>query len=401
MLKFSSRLLAALLCGFFTVNFAFPQSRPQSAAAAAPAQDNAALRRQALDFAAQNQYGKALPIFEKIYDAYPNDVEVVTHYGIALMTTAVTSKDPAQRQARKAQALKILKKAEELGTDNQIALHTLENLEKGNGDFDISFSENKEVENLLREGEAHFSNGEYDKAFVLYEKAFKLDPKSYEAALFAGDCFYAQRKYAESEPWFAKAAAIDPNREQAFRFWGDALALQKKYKEAGEKFAEAVIAEPYSRLSWNSLQSFVKEYSAGNSSFFVLPPAEQNDGQLTISEQSLKAEDGTIHWKKLFDSRSALQEKNGENFVPDLAEDVKAFKEMARLIRLDLKSGKIKSLDPSLANLLKLDEMNMIDIYTLYFLHNGGLPEHYEAFRDRNRARMRRFFVEYVMGFTA
>lgn len=227
----------AVLLLFVTV--CFSQSKPQPAASLSATQEDVnSLRRKALELADKNLYLEAFPILEKIADSFPNDVDVWTDYGISPSTRAVTEQNPDLRKPFFKRAYEALSRAKKLGSENTIAMSLLDNLSPDGDNGDNFMSENPEVEKALREGEAFFGRGDYDKAFIAYEKAYKLDPKSYEAALFAGDCFYAQKKYAESEPWFAKAVAIDPDRDLAYRFWGDALLGQKKIAEAREKFID-------------------------------------------------------------------------------------------------------------------------------------------------------------------
>lgn len=395
-------LTALLLCVFASSIPASAQSKPQSARPSPTptrAEDFPALRKEGLDLAGKNQYVAALPFLEKIASVYTEDAEVQTHYGIAILVTALTSNDPAVREQGRQKALAVLRRAKALGTENQIALHYLDGLENPNNMLElVGNAANKEVEDAIREGEAHFGRGEYDKAFVAYERAHRLDPKSYEAALFAGDCFYAQRRYAESEPWFAKAVAINPNREQAYRFWGDALVNQGKLKEGLAKFADAVIAEPNSRLAWNQLLSWVQENGARKSSPFISAPgSEDNDStEIKIDASLLKADDGTAHWRLFDEKRKARIAVSGKE--PTIADDAAALKSVAEAVRADAKAGKVKTMNASLANLLVLDEKNMLDVYALMFLHGGdGCPE-YEDFREKNRDKMRRFFVEYFAG---
>ena len=163
-----------------------------------------ALRAKAFEFTGQNRYLDALPLLEKLAPLYPNDSEVWAQYGIAIGTQSTTISAPAERKAARVKAYNALAKARDLGTKNQIALSILDDLPPDGGDDTLAETD-PEFEKNIREGEAFFGRGEYDKAFAAYEKAYKIDPQSYGAVLFMGDSLYAAGKYKESEVWFAKA----------------------------------------------------------------------------------------------------------------------------------------------------------------------------------------------------
>lgn len=354
----------------------------------------------AMGFVAEGRHLDALPILEKVAPRYPKDASIQAHFGVAILANSVILKDENARRREVARAAEILREARKLGTDNVVALHYLDLIESGK-EVGVAFNAaSKEVEEAIREGENYFGRGEYDKAFAAYERAYKLDPKSYEAALFAGDTFYAQKKFKESEPWFAKAAALDPDREQAFRFWGDALANQGKTKEALVKFAEAFIAEPNSRLTADSFFGAVKNYGDRRSSPLVSIPAKENESEIVIDQSRLKESDGTLAWNRFAEIRKAQIEKfntvaNGRAFASTISEDVAALKEVALAAKDFSRSNNPSLLDKSLQNLIKLESLGMLDVYTILFIHGGDNSSEYEKFRVQNRERMRRFLVDY------
>src|SRR4030095_11749704 len=102
----------------------------------------------------------------------------------------------------------------------------------------------------MEEGEAAFTRGDFDAAITAYSRAYKLDPKLYEAALFIGDIYFRKKDASRAGEWFTRAISIDPNRETAYRYWGNALMAAERTDEARDKYIEAVIAAPYSRMTW-------------------------------------------------------------------------------------------------------------------------------------------------------
>lgn len=354
---------------------------------------------QALAFVEQNRLVDALPLLDKVGPRYLNDAKIQAHWGVAILANSVVYKDEVIRKKEVARGAEVLKRAKKLGTENVLALHYLDLVEQG-GDIDsVSASSSKEVEDAIREGEAFFGRGQYDKALLSYERAYKLDPKSYNAAVFAGDCYYAQNKYKESESWFAKAVAIDPNREQAYRFWGDALANQGKGREALEKFANALIAEPNSRLVFNGFIEAVRRFGLRRSSPFVLIPSKQNEDEIVIDPLILRQDDGTQAWNRFTDIRNAQIKKfnaaaAGREFNSTVSEDVECLRGVVAAVKELQQRNKSIQLNKSLDNLVKLDALGMLDIYTVIFLHGENTSE-FESFREKNRNRMVRFLLDY------
>ncbi|HEX8735773.1 MAG TPA: tetratricopeptide repeat protein [Pyrinomonadaceae bacterium] len=383
------QIIALIMIVFSAINLTFAQN---------PQTDKEL--EQAMIFIKAGRHIDALPLLEKVAPRYGNDGELQAHYAVAILVNSVTIKNEDSRKKEVFRAGEILKKAKKLGMKNVLALHYLDLIEKG---FDIDSvweGSNKEVEALIREGEGFYGRAEYDKAFAAYERAYKLDPQSYEAALYAGDCFYAQKKYRESEVWFARAVAINQNREAAFRFWGDALANQGKTKEALQKFVEAFIAEPNSRLVGESFSSAIKEYGNRKSDPFIEIPAKKNETEIVIDSALLNENDGTTSWNRFTEIRKAQIEKfnkvaNGRAFVSTVSEDVEALQGVALAAKESLRKNKSLTLSKSLENLIKLDSLGMLDVYTILFIHGGASSPEYEAFREKNRERMRKFLIEY------
>lgn len=355
-------------------------------------------RAEALALIEQNRYLDALPLLEKIMLSYPDDAELWAHFGIALASNSVTLKTPEERKAELGRAFKALTRAKQLGTENVMALSFFDQL-SGGADEDNFSHANPEVEKALREGEAFFGRGEYDKAFTAYEKAYKIDPKNYEAVLFMGDSLYAAKKYKESEAWFAKAVALDPNREAAYRYWGDALMHQKKLLEARDKFVEAFISEPFSRMTLERLAHWAEEAGEPLAPTGIVPPGNEPVGDLKIDEKLLKAENGTIHWKLYNAARGAQSLADaGKKQRYTLAKEAAAWRKVAEAARRDIKAGKLKTPDQSLLNLIKIDDAGFLEPYLLIFRTHEDFGEDFFEYREKNRDKFKRFVVEHFLG---
>lgn len=363
-------------------------------------------RGRAMVLVEQNRYLDAYPLLDKIARVLSDDVEVWTHYGIAIGARSVTFKDPIERKAERKRSYEALSRAKQLGTQNVTALNLLDQLDPDGGDEDNFSSRNPQVEEALREGETYFGRAEYQKAFAAYERAYKLDPKSYEAALFLGDTFYAQGKYAESEPWFAKAVAIDPDKELAYRFWGDALLSQGKLKEAREKFIQALIAEPYSRHSWENINKLTQKYNKQFSIKTVTPPGTNDLFEaIKIDASMLNKSDGTSHWRKYTETKEIWQREGfsrdnpGSPYRHSLKEEADALRAVAKSSSAALKAGEIKKPHYSIANLIELHEKGLIEPYVLFLISSEGIANDYDDFRKANRTKLYKFLNEHVFVF--
>ena len=354
---------------------------------------------QAQKLVRENKYLEALPLMEKLAPFNTKDAEFMAQYGIAVITNSIVLKTPEARKKELLRGLEILGKAKDLGTENVKALHLLESYPEDDSFVDNFTDENPKISEALREGESFFGRGEYDKAFTAYEKAHKIDPKNYEAMVFMGDSLYAQKKYAESEIWFAKAAELQPNREMAFRYWGDALLFQKRFAASLDKFAEAMIAEPFSRMTWDSFKRW-SELSESEIGFIELsPPGNEPFGEIIIDEKLLNSEDGTNNWQLYNDVRREQLRKNSiNNSRHTLADEFIAWKKVAEAARDGIKTGKIKKPDGNLIRLIKVDDAGLLEPYLLLLRGQKDFQKDYIAYRAKNRAKMKKFIIEYMFG---
>jgi tetratricopeptide (TPR) repeat protein len=345
----------------------------------------------------ENRYIDALPLLEQIILSYPDDAEMWADFGIAIMSNAITLTDAGERKKEMERGIKALQRARNLGTTSTKALYFLDQFEDFDGVDNFS-NKNPEVEKALRQGEAHFGRAEYDLAFKSYEKAFKLDPKNYEAVLFMGDCFYAQKKYKEAEPYFAKAIEINPEVETAYRFWGDALLYQNKFPESLDKFLEGLLLEPFSRMSWDGIRRWATRAGANYKIIKITAPGGKDFGPLVINESLLKVDDGTDKWK-FYDLaiKERIATKDGKNPEFLLRDEVQAWKKVADAFRQGVKSGEIKYPDSNLTNLLKLDDKDLLEPYILLLRPQDTFGDDYVNYRQKNPAKIKQFVKEFIL----
>lgn len=391
----------------------------QARIALAQQPDYASERQRALELYDQNKFADAIPILERLVKIKADDPVVWERLGWATMVVAGSIKDPTQRKQARDRARAALLRAKELGDNSNLLRAGLEGL-AGPDPAELVFSSNKEADAAMREGEEAHSRGELDKALASYQRALELDPKLYDAALYAGDMEF-KKGYNSSDPqfrsaafdraggWFMKAIAIDPNRETAYRYWGDALEAQGKTAEARDKFIDAIVAEPYNRGSYVGLAQWAGRHQVALGHPKIQPPnstqTQGNQTTLTIDPKTLNSNDGSNEWLMYNLTRIAWSKEEFFKNYPDekvyrhsLKEEAAALRMVAEFAAKDLKSGKIKALERSLAMLVKLNDDGLLEAYILFAHPDQGIARDYAAYRRDNREKLRRYWVEVVIG---
>ncbi|MEP7336905.1 MAG: tetratricopeptide repeat protein [Acidobacteriota bacterium] len=367
-----------------------------------------AMRAEALALYEQHRMADAVPILEKLHAANPNDALVLSRLAFATLSNSATMQDAEARKQTRIRARGYALKARELGETGSLMQGIIDIPPDGS---ESGFSNRKEVEAAMRDGEAAFARGDFKKALAAYERALQLDPRQYEAALFTGDVYFKQQKMEQAGEWFAKAIAIEPNRETAYRYWGDALEADGKRDQARDKFIDAIIAEPYSRSSWVGLSQWGRRNGVQLTHPRIEIPRSsvqrKDDNNISIFVNPSDKDDGTNAW--MIYSLMKAGWVTGENFkkaFPNEKEYRHSLPEEAGSLRLaaesvvnQLKDGKLKekSLDVSIANLLKLHRAGLIEPFVLLAIPDEGIASDYEAYRKGNRAKLRQYLLEYVV----
>src|SRR5690242_10980185 len=118
-------------------------------------------KKQAVELFHQGKYLEALPILDKLHEENPKDGQVLEGLSFATLAHSVTLSDPAARKEERIKARKLALEAQAAG-DNSNMLKTL--LELPEDGSEVSFSNSKEVEAAMREGEAAFAKGDQEAA---------------------------------------------------------------------------------------------------------------------------------------------------------------------------------------------------------------------------------------------
>ena len=374
-------------------------------------------RRRAFDLYASNNFVGALPLLEKLAAANPNDTAILSRLGFALYSSSTTEKDPAKLQKMRERARATLLRSKSLGDNSNLTQVTLDGMSVDPAT--VVFSDTKGAQEAIKAGEEAFVRGDMDKALASYKKALDLDPKLYEAALYAGDVEFKKASNSTdpqfrsdhfdlSGVWFAKAIAIEANRETAYRYWGDALDAQGKTREARDKFVDAVVAQPYTRTAFIGLTQWADRHKVALGHPRIEPPnsmsTEGGKTTLSIDPKTLDSNDGSNQWLMYNLTRIAWSKgdffKNYPNetvYRHSLGEEAAALRMVAEFAAKDLKSGKIKALEPSLVTLVKLNELGLLEAYVLFVRPDQGIAQDYAAYRVANRDKLRRYWLELVI----
>ena len=402
---------------------------PTTVCAAAQDPDYASERQRAAQLIDESKILQALPIFEKLAAHDPKDREVQFYLGFCILASSADTKDPAARKQQRVRARSYLVRAKQLGMSDTLLDQMLASIPPDGGETP-KFSSNPEAEAAMNDGESAYTRGDLDKALGAYTRALQLDPKLYYAALFAGDMQFkrghnstdaAQRSdlFDKAGEWFGRAIAIDPDRETAYRYWGDALLEYGKNDQARTEFIEAIIAEPFNQLAYSGLTQWGQknQVQLGHpqidipSNITSNKPGEVN---ITVDELALKGSDGdgSAAWMMYGMARSLWVDKkdgsrsekfakaypNESTYRHSLAEELEALRGVAESVRVQMKEKRVKQLTPSLENLTKLNDAGLLEAYILFVKPDKGIARDYVAYRAANRDKLRRYWMEVVIG---
>ena len=403
---------------FFNVRLGMIAVFACSVVISAQAQDPSE-RQRALELYEANNLVAALPLLERVATANPNDPVILSRLGFALYANSVDVKDAALRQKMRERARTTLLRSQSLGDNSNLTRMALDALSAPDG-TQVPFSDIKAAELAIREGEAAFMRGDMDKAIAAYKRALESDPQLYDAALYAGDAAYKEANnstdaqyrsdhFDAAGVWFAKAIAINPDRETAYRYWGDALDAQGKINEARDKFVDAIVAQPYTRNSFVGLTQWAGRHKVALGHPKIEPPnstrTENGKTTLSIDPKTLNSNDGSNNWLMYDLTRIAWSKADFFKNYPEekvyrhsLKEETAALRMVAESAARDLKSGKVKSLEGSLDNLIKLNDKGLLEAFVLFARPDEGIVRDYVAYRRDNREKLRRYWLEVVIG---
>ena len=352
------------------------------------------------------KYTEALPLLERIVAADPKDARMQFYLGFALQGQATQIKDDAARRVLRVRARAAFVKAKELGISEPIIDALIDGIPP-DGNDSRSFSQNVEANALMLQAEGKFSQGKLDEALANYQRALKLDPKLYYAALFSGDVFTHKGEYDQAEIWYQRAMSIDPMIETAYRYSATPLMKQRKHDEALGRYIEAFITQPYSRFAIAGISQWAQ---ATNSTLahpqIDIPTSVTYDAKgnanINLDAAALTGkDDGSFAWLLYGTTRSTWRKEKFQKTFPaeptyrhSLPEEVEALRSVLAIASTD---KKVKTLSPSLALLKKLNDEGLLEAYILLARIDEGLAKDYVSYLTTNRAKLIRYVREYVV----
>lgn len=375
------------------------------------AQDNYdADRQRAFELVKENNLTAALPLLEKLAKAKPEDTGVLQNLALALAAQAIASKDQEMMKRNFRRARELAEQCRKLGDNSQLVQTILERIPTEE-QMNVPAKPRTPADDALQAGEAAFSSGDFKKALAEYERAEKLDPKLYEAPLFAGDMHYKLNDIEKAGAAYARAIAIDPDRDTAYRFWGNVLLQSGKLEESRQKLIEAIICEPYSRAPWQYLSNWAQRSKAqlGHPKIEIPRSSVQrkDDQNINIFVNPTDKQDGTSAWTIyslvkagwMDDSTFKKEFPNEKEYRHSLREEADSLRLAIETVEEQIKQRKLKekSLDVSIANLLKLHRAGLIEAYVLLAQADEGISKDYADYRRNNRDKLRKYLADFVI----
>jgi tetratricopeptide (TPR) repeat protein len=376
------------------------------AVSAALAQDDEATR--ANDLYKAGKRPEALPLYEDLAKANPNEQLYAERLADCLGAEATQLSDPAEVKAVRIRERDAAKRAVTLG-DTAEFVRQMANLDPEQPLYASIISPAKA---LLTEAEKAYTAGDFPTAMAKYTAAAEADPHLYEAPLYAGDTAYVQKDLNTAAPWFARAIGIDPNRETAYRYWGDAiLKLGNDPAAAREKFIDAIVAEPYSKFAWQGLRQWADIEKATLLAPKIDRPAgpvvdAKKPGNVTINIDPAATDDkqhpGASAWLMYSLIRAGYRGDAFKKNFPNEKEYRHSLKEEdAALVTVveSIKNQNVKTgeLDESLRNLVDLNDAGMLDCWILISASDEGIAKDYDAYRKQHRQLLHDYLERFVV----
>ena len=370
------------------------------------AQDDEAARANVLFQAGKRP--EALPLYEDLAQAHPNEQLYAERLADCLGAEAVQLSDPAKIKAVRIREREAAKRAVALG-DTAEFVRQMANLDPDQPLYSGIISPAKA---LLTEAEKAYTAGDFPAAMAKYTAAAEADPHLYEAPLYAGDTAYVQQDLATAAPWFVRAIEIDPNRETAYRYWGDAiLKLGNDPATAKEKFIDAIVAEPYSKFAWQGLRQWADIEKATLLAPKIDRPAgpvvdAKKPGNVTINIDPAATDDkqhpGASAWLMYSLIRAGYRGDAFKKNFPNEKEYRHSLKEEdAALVTVveSIKNQNVKTgeLDESLRNLVDLNDAGMLDCWILISASDEGIAKDYDAYRKQHRQLLHDYLERFVV----
>lgn len=362
-------------------------------------------RTYALDQVKEGKKLAVLDLLAKLHTKLPKDCDIGMALADAQISQSATLEGDAEKAERKA-SRKTYKDVVDAGCENDFANQMYQAIPEDGARS--PFSDNADVERLVKKGEAAFGEGKYDEAKDWYIKAVVLDPKNFAAALYAGDAYFAKKDWVSACEWFKRASEIDPGQESAHRYWGDALMQRRMFADAKQQYIQAVIADPYSNFVYNGMNNYLRGTGGKAKWYKIAPQADvsQKDDKninITLSPGNGKGDDPSGGaWMAYAISRAAYRKDDFAKDHPGEKEYRHSMQEEAKALSLavEVATGDKKNKNPlpdDLARLVELKKGGFLEPYVLLNVPDGGVVQDYPAYRTAHRDVLERYLADFVL----
>jgi tetratricopeptide (TPR) repeat protein len=375
------------------------------------AQDNSdaykSERQKAVELFNQQKFLEALPLFEDIVKQNPGDSETLLGLAACLVNHSATVQDTDAAAKERMRARDLLLKAQHLGNNSNLLQNLLQLLQASSTE-QIKYSDNPEADQAFRLAEAAFAKRDFAEAIKNYSKALELDPGNYSAALFIGDSYFAEKDFAQAGEWYGRAIQINPNKETAYRYYADMLTKNGEMDKARTKAIQAVVAEPYDPITWRGLQQWATSNKLQINRVSIKVPnsvTQKDDKNITISIDSSQKNAAGTAWMIYSITQAAWHGEEFKKLFPEeklyrhsLPEETQALTMAAEsLTAKDKKKSPKLPEDPDLALLLRIYQAGMIEPYVLLSAPDAGIMNDYDAYREKNRAKLEEYLSAFVV----
>jgi tetratricopeptide (TPR) repeat protein len=364
-------------------------------------------RRRAFELFNKDLHLQALPVFAELAKKNPRDHEVLVGLATCMISHANTVEDDQAAAAERVRARELLLKAKELGSTSMLMENLLQTIPVDG----VLIYASTPQDQAMRAGEAAFGRRDFPEAIRQYSKVLELDPKNYSAALFIGDTYFTEKDFAQAAVWYERAIQLGPNRETAYRYYSDMLTRQGDMAKARTMAIRAVIAEPYNPITWRGLQAWARVNQLQLARMHMdIPNSVTQSGEknLTINVDPAQSKEAMGVWLSYGLARAAWSGEKFKKVFPQekeyrhsLAEEVDALTSAAtvwkELNEADKKPASTLPGDPLLLTLVKLHRSGMLEPYVLLNAADAGIAQDYEAYREKNRAKLEEYLSTFVV----
>ena len=176
------------------------------------------------------------------------------------------------------------------------------------------------------------------------------------------------------------------------------------------KFIDGIIAEPGNRRAYVGLSQWGdrNQVSMGHPAIDIpvkiSPVAGDKKIDVALAPGLRERVDGSLAWEQYGAVRTKWVAEDFAKAYPKetvyrhtLLEETEALRKTADAAAELLKTGKVQSLSPSLAALIKLNSAGLLEPYIFFARADEGIGRDYADYRRANNDKLRRYWTDFVI----